>query len=127
MHGRAVKHEHGHRSLLTTRRRIGRNFSALWIPTLPVAAQTPDALPTAPGAERSVTAPAPPTSALASLRGDNGSPLEPYLFGFLFVDCGLIGVIAVKLADRRVRADWERPAFTTPSDRSGIWGIPGAF
>ena len=76
----------------------------LWITGAVASAQTAAPLPTAPGADRAVGS-APPTAAMASLPGDNGSPLEPYLFVFILAGGGIIGAIAVKLCDRGVRAD----------------------
>ena len=47
-----------------------------------------------------------PTAAKASLPGDNGSPLEPYLFTFLLAGGGLICAIAVRVSDARVRRSY---------------------
>ena len=72
----------------------------VWLGAGLARADAPAALPTAPGADRALEPAIPSTAALASLPGGNGSPLEPYLFGFLFVGGGIIGVVAVKLTDR---------------------------
>jgi hypothetical protein len=52
-------------------------------------AQTPAALPTAPGAGPKA-AQGGYTAARASLPGDNGSPLEPYLFLFILAGGGVV-------------------------------------
>jgi hypothetical protein len=44
-------------------------------------------------------------AAKASLSGDNGSPLGPYLFTFILAGGGIVCAIAVRLCDRGVRAD----------------------
>jgi hypothetical protein len=81
--------------------------AALWLATAAASAQSPAPLPTAPGADRAVgTAPA--TAAKASLPGDNGSPLEPYLFTFILAGGGIIAAIAVKLCDRGILSDHVR-------------------
>jgi hypothetical protein len=71
---------------------------------LPLAspAQTPGALPTAPGAgERAGIGGY--TEAKASLPGENGSPLEPYLFLFILAGGGVIGWVLAITTDIRVR------------------------
>jgi hypothetical protein len=55
----------------------------------PARAQTPAALPTAPGAGPKAAAGG-YTAAHASLPGDNGSPLEPYLFLFILAGGGVV-------------------------------------
>jgi hypothetical protein len=82
--------------------------AALWVTSAMASAQSPAPLPTAPGADRTVNSGAPATAARASLPGDNGSPVEPYLFMFILAGGGIIGVIGVKLSDRSVRADHTR-------------------
>jgi hypothetical protein len=79
--------------------------------SLPAMAQSPAALPTAPGADRTVTD-GPATAARASLRGDNGSPLEPYLFMFILAGGGIISAISVRLADARIRGEFKGDAQT---------------
>jgi hypothetical protein len=70
----------------------------IWFSAVVASAQTPAALPTVPGAQRSVgTAPA--TSALASLPGDNGSPVEPYLFMFILAGGGIICFAATRFTN----------------------------
>ena len=94
--------------------------AALWLTSALASAQTPAALPTAPGADRAVgTAPA--TAAKASLAGDNGSPLEPYLFGFIFVGGGLIALLGVKLSDKAVQREHKR--FGADGSRN-VFGLP---
>jgi len=70
-------------------------------------AQTPHALPTAPGADKAERGHA--TSARASLPGDNGSPVEPYLFLFILAGGGIIAGVAVNVTDRHVRSAY-RPS-----------------
>jgi hypothetical protein len=67
------------------------------------------ALPTAPGASKAATD-GPPSASLASLPGDNGSPVEPYLFLFILAGGGLIAVVAVRVADAVVRKGGMRRA-----------------
>ena len=70
--------------------------AAIWFVAGVALAQTPAALPTAPGADRGASqSQVPATAAKASLPGDNDSPLEPYLFTFILLGGGLICLIAV--------------------------------
>jgi hypothetical protein len=93
----------------------------LWLSTPGAFAQTPPAaLPTAPGADRAVTTGAAATAAKASLPGDNGSPLEPYLFTFLLAGGGLICAIAVRVSDARVQREYDK---FTPEMRRRFMGV----
>jgi hypothetical protein len=65
-------------------------------------AQAPAALPTAPGAAIKAGQGG-YTGAKASLPGDNGSPLEPYLFLFILAGGGLIAWIFAIATDARLR------------------------
>jgi hypothetical protein len=68
----------------------------------PAAAQSPAALPTAPGADRAVNGGL--SQAHASLPGGPGlSPLEPYLVTWLLPASGLLTVAAGIFVDRQVR------------------------
>jgi hypothetical protein len=44
------------------------------------------------------------TAASASLPGDNGSPLEPYLYLCILAGGGILAAVGVAITDRRVRA-----------------------
>ena len=68
--------------------------------TLPAAAQTPNVLPTAPGAQRATDG---GTTAGASLPG-TASPLEPYLVTWLLPVGGLLSVAFMVFVDKRMRA-----------------------
>jgi hypothetical protein len=93
---------------------------AMWLCAANAMAQaTPAALPTAPGADRTVGT-AVSTAAKASLPGDNGSPLEPYLFTFILAGGGLICLVGVRLADKRIQSDYAR---FTPEMRKRYIGI----
>ena len=67
----------------------------------PTLARAQAALPTAPAADR--TANGGTTSAAASLPGDGGSPLEPYLVTWLLPISGLLAAGAGVAVDRRMR------------------------
>lgn len=60
------------------------------------------ALPTAPAADRASQGGT--TGAAASLPGENGSPLEPYLITWLLPASGIIAAIVVVVTDRRMRS-----------------------
>jgi hypothetical protein len=59
------------------------------------------ALPTAPAADRASIGGY--TAARASLPGDNGSPLEPYLYLAILAGGGIIAAVGVVASDRRIR------------------------
>jgi hypothetical protein len=65
-------------------------------------AATDVTLPTAPNAQKAADGGY--TAARASLPGDNGSPLEPYLYLAILAGGGIIAAVGVGLSDRRVRA-----------------------
>ena len=65
-------------------------------------AATGATLPTAPNAQRAADGGY--TAARASLPGDNGSPLEPYLYLFILAGGGIIAAAGVAVTDRRVRS-----------------------
>jgi hypothetical protein len=71
-------------------------------------AQTPNALPTAPDAGPKA-AQGGYTDARASLPGDNGSPLEPYLFLFILAGGGIVAWGLAITTDIRLRRG-SRPA-----------------
>ncbi len=70
-------------------------------------AQALGALPTAPAASRAAIGGY--TAARASLPGENGSPLEPYLFLFILAGGGIVWVAFAIGADRYVRRSY-RPS-----------------
>lgn len=59
-------------------------------------------LPTAPNAQKAGDGGY--TGASASLPGDNGSPLEPYLYLAILAGGGILAALGVTVTDRRVRA-----------------------
>jgi hypothetical protein len=71
-------------------------------------AQTPNALPTAPDASPKA-AQGGYTAARASLPGDSGSPLEPYLFLFILAGGGIVAWGLAISTDIRLRRG-SRPA-----------------
>ncbi len=66
-------------------------------------AQTPGALPTAPDAAQKAGSGG-YTAAKASLPGDHGSPLEPYLFLFILAGGGVVAGAFAVATDRAVRS-----------------------
>jgi len=78
------------------------SFIGLTVAPNVARAQAPAALPTAPGAAAKAGSGG-YTAARASLPGDNGSPLEPYLFLFILAGGGIIGWAAALGTDVRIR------------------------
>lgn len=65
------------------------------------ALDKPGPLPTAPGASKAIVG---GPTAEASLPGDGGSPLEPYLYLVILAGGGLLSGVAMSVIDRQTRA-----------------------
>jgi hypothetical protein len=80
----------------------GLCIAAVLAATVGARAQSPGALPTAPGAADKAGQGG-YTGARASLPGDNGSPLEPYLFLFILAGGGVVAWVLAIGTDITIR------------------------